>query len=236
MIYLLIFPSGFSWKRNTQGGFHQQFIQRYLLLLFFILFVVVIAGKVSYVKDRWLQPLLFVVPVFFFARISSALITPARFKTFLGIVAIAALAIYITFATRVVGASYIGSFCRLNYPFSAFAEDLRKLNFTKGLIISDDRFLAGNFHFQFPASTALIPDYRFEKLAANTPSTQAAIIWHAEQSLGIPAALQTFIKETYGLQVARYPVHHLQHRYLFARSEAITLAVIILPIPVPPAK
>jgi lipopolysaccharide core galacturonosyltransferase RgtB len=236
LIYLLIFPAGFSWKRNTQCGFHRQFIKKYLLLLFFILLVVVIAGKVSYVKDRWLQPLLFVVPIFFFARISPATITLARFKTFLSIVAFAAVAIYIAFTIRVVGASYIGSFCRLNYPFTAFAEDLRKLNFTNGLIISDDRFLAGNFHFQFPDGTALIPEYGFEKLVENHRYAQAAIVWHAEQSLGVPVTLQTFIEKTYGIQVGKYPVHYLQHRYLFARNETITLAVLILPLPPHPPK
>jgi lipopolysaccharide core galacturonosyltransferase RgtB len=234
LIYLCVFPIGFSPKGNPDSGFHRQFINRYLLFLFLALVVVVIAGKVTYVKDRWLQPLLFVAPIFFFARVSPIAITPIRFKFYLRIVAVAALTIFLAFTIRVIGASFIESFCRLNYPFTAVAEDMHRLGFTNGLIISDDRFVAGNLHFKFPGSTALIPEYRFETLVDRTQHLQAAVVWQAAQSLGIPAELEAFLEKTYKLQVADYPVHYLEHPYLFARTETITLAVLFFPLAMPP--
>ncbi len=162
LIWLIVFPAGFARNHNPEGGFHHQFIKRYLLVLFVILLIAIFALKVTYVKDRWLQPLLFVAPVFFFSRLNPAQITPRQFKLFLGIVSFAALAVYLAFTIRVVGASYIDRFCRMNYPFTALAEDLRQNGFSDGLIISDNRFLAGNMSIRFPGSTALIPGYNFE--------------------------------------------------------------------------
>ncbi|MFH0783107.1 MAG: glycosyltransferase family 39 protein [Pseudomonadota bacterium] len=232
LICLLVFPTGFRLKGNPEKDFHRQFVGRYLLVLFITLFIVVLVGKVTYVKDRWLQPLLFVAPIFFFARLSPNAITLNRFKIFLKIVAVAALAIYLAFTIRVIGASYTGSFCRLNYPFRTVAEDMRHLGFTHGLIISDDRFVAGNLQMQFPTSTALIPDYRFEMLVDQTQYPQVAVVWQAAQSVTIPADLQTFLENTYNIQIADYPVHYLEHPYLFARTETITLAVLFFPLSV----
>ncbi len=254
LICLCIFPAGFSLKQNHEDCFHRQFINRYMLFLFLVLFVVVLAGKVTFVKDRWLQPLLFVAPIFFFARLSPITITPTRYKLFLRIVAVAALAIYLAFTIRVVGASYAesfyrlkldiefalntrvvaapytGSFSRLNFPFNTFAEEMRRLGFANGLIISDNRFIAGNLHIQFPGSAALIPEYRFERLVDRTRYSQAAVVWQAAQSLAIPADLQIFLEKTYNIKVADYPIYYLEHPYLFARSETVALVVLFFPL------
>jgi hypothetical protein len=229
-ICLCLFPAGFALKGKAPYGFRRQIINRYLLVLFFALFVAVIAGKVTYVKDRWLQPLLFVAPIFFFARLAKEAITPQRFKLFLQIVGAAALIVYTTFTFRVVGASYTGSFCRLNYPFTSFTEDLRRLGFTGGLIISDDRFIAGNLHFHFPDSTALVPNYRFERLVDDNRYAEAAAVWQSGPTIGIPTDLKDFLINTYGIEAADYPVHSLQQPYLFSRGETVTLAVIIFPL------
>ncbi len=259
LVCLYVFPKGFRPQGNPESGFHRQFINRYLFFLFIALFAVVIIGKVTYVKDRWLQPLLFLAPIFFFARLSPIAITQKHFKLFLRIVAVVALAIYLALAIRVVGASYTenfyrmkvaieralfkirisgvtytGSFCRLNYPFSTWAEGMRSLGFTNGLIISDDRFVAGNLHVQFPGSTALIPGYRFEMLVDNNRYSQAAVVWQAAQSPDIPAALQDYLEQTYNLQATDFPVHYLEDLYLFARTETVTLAVLFFPLNPPP--
>lgn len=229
-ICLCVFPAGFRSKGNPEGGFYGNFMHRYMLFLFLTLLVVVLAGKVTFVKDRWLQPLLFATPIFFFTRLTPTAITPRRFKIYLRIVTVAALAIYLTFTIRVVGASFIDNFCRLNYPFTSVAEEMRRRGFTHGLIISDDRFIAGNLHVQFPASTALIPEYRFEKLVDRTRSSQVAVVWQTGLSVDIPAGLQDFLENTYNIQVSDYQVHFLEQPYLFARTETVTLAIIFFPL------
>ncbi len=66
LICLLCFPTGYGRNQPPDTGLYHQFIKRYLLLLFLVILTVVLLFKVSYVKDRWLQPLLFVAPIFSF--------------------------------------------------------------------------------------------------------------------------------------------------------------------------
>lgn len=227
----LVFPSGFLRNENSDTNFHRQFIGRYLLFLFIALLLVVLLFKVTYVKDRWLQPLLFVAPIYFFSRFSPASISPKKFKIYLGIILVAALAVYGAFTLRVVGASYIQNFCRLNYPFNAMADDMRKTGFTDGLIISDNRFLAGNLHFNFPTSTAIVPDYRLETLVEHGRYSSIAVVWQAGEALTIPADLDSFLQEKYAIRAADYSVNYFVHPYLYARTETVTLAMMVIPLP-----
>lgn len=227
----LIFPSGYLGRGVQDSDFHRRFITRYMIILFLTLLLAVLFFKVTYVKDRWLQPLLFVAPIFFFSRLSPAEITPRKFRTYLTTVLVAALAVYTGFTFRTAGADITDNFCRLNYPFQAFADDMRKSGFTEGLIVSNDRFLAGNFHVMFPSSTAIVPDYRLERLVEDGRYTTVAVVWKVAESIPIPVDLETFLQKTYGFRAAEYPIRYFDHSYLFADEEIVTLGVIIIPRP-----
>ena len=228
---MLIFPLIFLRDENPNSDFHHKFISRYLLILFAVLIIIVLLFKVTYVKDRWLQPVLFTAPIFFFSRLDPAAISSKKFKTYLGIILLAALSVYSAFTLRVVGASMLQSFCRLNYPFNVMAEDMRKSGFTDGLIVSNNRFLAGNLHFRFPTSTAIIPDYRFEALIEKDRYSFMAIVWKADESQTLPVGLDSYLQEKFSIHGADFPVNYFNHPYLFARTETVTLAAIFVPLP-----
>ncbi|PHR25895.1 MAG: hypothetical protein COA36_13580 [Desulfotalea sp.] len=236
LFYLIFFPSGFDAKWWEERTFHQKFIARYIVFFFLVLLLVVLFFKVTYVKDRWLQPLLFAVPILFFSRVPSDKLTAGRCKGFLTVVGIAATTIYLAFTIRVTGASYIERFCRMNYPFIPMAEDIRATGFDSGLIISDNRFLAGNMHFQFPSSPALIPEFHFEDLPATQGFNNALVIWMADRSADVPEKLSSFLSDKYGINAEEYKVEYFEHLYKFARTEKVRLAVIFVPLkqPSPP--
>jgi hypothetical protein len=229
LVCLLIFPAAFGRKPNPDAGFHHRLPKRYLMTLFLVLLVVIFVFKVTYVKDRWLQPLLFAVPLFFFSRLDPARLSPNRFKLFLGVVSITAVTVYLAFTIRVVGASYIDRFCRLNYPFTAMAGDLRQTGFSNGLIISDNRFLAGNMQCRFPGSTALIPGYGFETRVAANGFSSAAVVWKADHAQAMSPELASFLTKTYHINPANYPVSYFEHRYKYGRTETVKLGVLQFP-------
>jgi hypothetical protein len=234
LIYLLIFPKGFQKSQVIDTNFNTQFFKRYFLFLMLILLAMVLAMKVAYVKDRWLQPLLFTAPIFFFKRLPSHSISSRQFKIFLGISTTAALAIYLALTFRVVGVSYTKNFCRLNFPFAIMAEDIRKTGFSSGLIISNNRFIAGNMHIQFPDTIALIPGYNFETLTETSTYTKAVVIWDIFAGPYIPQQLSDFVEKTYNIKVSDYPVQYFEHRYTHAQSKAVVLATMQFPIPLHP--
>ena len=230
LIYLIFFPAGYDVKWWEERTFHQRFIGRYIVFFFFILLLVVLIFKVTYVKDRWLQPLLFVVPILFFSRLPGDKLTDRRYKGFLTVVFIAAATIYLAFTIRVTGASYLERFSRMNYPFSPMAEDIRSLGFDRGLIVSDNRFLAGNMHFRFPTSPALIPEYRFEELDSNQGFDNILVVWMADRSADIPEKLSLLLSNKYRINPNEHSIHYFEHTYIFGRTEKVTLAVMHIPL------
>ncbi|MFT5699344.1 MAG: 4-amino-4-deoxy-L-arabinose transferase-like glycosyltransferase [Desulforhopalus sp.] len=230
LFYLIFFPSGYDAKWWEERTFHQRFIARYIVFFFIVLLMVVLLFKVTYVKDRWLQPLLFVVPILFFSRVPVEKLTLARYKGFLTVIGIAATAVYLAFTIRVVGASYIDRFCRLNYPFSLMAEDIRANGFESGLIISDNRFLAGNMHFQFPTSPALVPEYHFENLPSTQGIQNGLVIWKADASQNIPEKLSLFLNQKYEINAEEQPIKYFEHTYKYGRTETVRLAVMSIPL------
>lgn len=230
IFYLLIFPKGFLKSRRTGANFDNRFFKHYFLFLGLILLGMVLIMQVAYVKDRWLQPVLFVIPIFFFSRVAPHSITPRKCKIFLTITTTTALAIYLALTFRVLGASYTKNFCRLNFPFNVMAEDIRKAGFSRGLIISDNRFIAGNMHIQFPDTIALIPGYNFESLTKNSNYTTAAVMWDIFASPYIPPKLADFIEKTYNIKISDYPVSYYEHLYKHARTTSVVLAVMQIPI------
>jgi 4-amino-4-deoxy-L-arabinose transferase-like glycosyltransferase len=225
LFYLIFFPYGYDVKWWEERTIEQKFIGRYIAFVFVVLLLVVLLFKVTYVKDRWMQPLLFAAPLFFFSRVESAKLTLGRTGYFLILTAVAAVIIYSAFTIRVVGASYIQRFCRMNYPFTAMAEDIRSAGFENGLIISNNRFLAGNMHFQFPESPAIIPGYHFEKLEETSAQQQGVVIWRAEESTEIPEKLGAFLEDEYRVPLTEQKIHFYEHTYKYGRTETITLAV-----------
>lgn len=228
-ISLLIFPSAYGLTDNFSPTFEEKFIKRYLLAAFLVLLIVVLCFKVTYVKDRWLQPLLFVAPIYIFSRIARNKITLARFNLFVKITIIAAIAVFIAFSIRVVGASYIERFCRMNYPFAAMVKDIKETGFQRGLIVSNNRFLAGNIQFKLPDCTAIIPDYRFETHLKEKNPDSILVVWKAERSKILPEELAGFLQATYSVDGRQYPVRYFENRYKYGRAETVTLAAIIVP-------
>ncbi|BHH85275.1 ArnT family glycosyltransferase [Desulforhopalus sp. 52FAK] len=231
LFYLIFFPSGYDAKWWEERTFHQKFIARYIVFFFIILLLVVLLFKVTYVKDRWLQPLLFVVPILFFSRVPVEKLTAGRCRGFLTVIAVAATTVYIAFSIRVVGASYIDRFSRMSYPFSLMAEDIRATGFDSGIIISNKRFLAGNMHLQFPTSPALIPDYGFEDLPSNQGYTKALVIWMADKEPAMPKELSEFLTDKYKISVTNQKIDYFEHIYKYGRDETVKLGVMRVPLP-----
>ncbi len=230
IFYLFIFPRGFKTSHTGKKTFANQLLRNYLLLLITLLFTIVLSLKITYVKDRWLQPLLFVVPIFFFSRLDPHSINPRQFKIFLTIVAVTATVIFSALIIRVVGGPYTHNFCRLNFPFSAMAEDIGRSGFNRGLIISNNRFIAGNMHHQFPDTMALIPGYGFEKMVKDRAYTKAAVMWDMYYGPAVPKELADYLSDTFHIRVSDYPVTYYKHRYKYARTTTVTLGVMQFPI------
>ena len=110
------------------------------------------------------------------------------------------------------------------------AEDLRKAGFSHGLIISDNRFIAGNMHVHIPDTIAFIPGYNFEDLTGNSGYTTATVMWEHVKNPHIPPKLADFVEKTYNIKIADYQVNYYKHLYKHARTNSVVLAVMQIPV------
>lgn len=227
LFYLIIFPQGFFRAAPRKRSTEQRLLQNYIFAVFALLLLVVLLFKVSYVKDRWLQPLLFAFPIFFFARLDAKGISAARFRGFCGLASLAGVAVMIAFTVRAVGGDITGEYPRLNYPMASFAEDIRELGFDKGLIISDNRFLAGNMVLAFPESCAIIPGYRFAEKCRKQSQAKALIIWRTERGKKPSPGLVEFVSKTYGVDLRGMRHHYIDHLYTSSKKQKVTMAIAV---------
>ncbi|WP_457577519.1 ArnT family glycosyltransferase [Desulfomarina sp.] len=227
-IYLLFFPTGYLGKPAPGQEFSARFMLRYGLFFVLVLLVVVLLFKVSYVKDRWMQPLLFAAPLVFFSRFDVNTVTEKQFKRFIGVTILSAVAVYCAFTLRVVGAPMTHHYCRLNYPFTQLANEIRKDGFDGGLIISNNRFIAGNMHFQFPDSQAVIPGYAFEMLINSSPFSQAAVIWKINDAAPhIPMQLVEYLQKKFDINSIDYPVIVHKAPYKYSTRDKVRIGVLL---------
>lgn len=162
-------------------------LRRYLAALALLLLVLVLAGAVTQFKDRWMQPLLFLAPLAFFACAPHGA-TPRRLRLLRRLLAGWALLVLALIALRAPLDGWRDTPDELNVPARALAGSLRDAGFDGGAIVSDDRHLAGVLRLQFPHA-------RVHVVGRDAGEPPAAALWIArgdsldaiEAVLGRPA-------------------------------------------------
>jgi hypothetical protein len=109
------------------------------------------------------------------------------------------------------------------------ATDLSEAGFNEGLIISDDRFLAGNFSLALPHALTIIPGYQLERFSV--PGSKAAIVWLADKDPALPLELSQYVQSTFQLDLHSAPIRYFEHPRLYGANSPTRLAVILAEIP-----
>jgi 4-amino-4-deoxy-L-arabinose transferase-like glycosyltransferase len=226
LIYLIFFPDGFKKISSKDEISSSKFMTRYILVFFCTMLVVIFAFKVSYVKDRWMQPMLFAAPLFFFSRVPRHSIHPKKAKAFLCVAATAAVFIYIGFTLRVTSASWTDNYCRLNYPFDELSHQIKADGFDKGVIISNNRFVVGNLLFKFPGSVALIPGYKLEKKADLKQYEQIIAVWQTDRSDKIPSHLKKYMDRICPAGLNNRSESRYSFLYKFSHKDEVRFSVL----------
>lgn len=144
----LLLAYGLSWRRRataqTLTGSSGVFLFRLLLVLLALLPVLMVLSGATHFKNRWLQPLLFFVPILLAMR------GVAKPRIFLGIGFAMMLATALILPGRTLLASLTGKTNRPNFPYVQMGESLRTSAGVPDVIISPQELLAGNMRLVFP--------------------------------------------------------------------------------------
>lgn len=189
--------------------------------------VLIIAFEVTQIKDRWLQPLLYLAPIiaalWAYPRLASW-----RVGAIFAVAGLCAVAVVALLVLRTMAGPSFDRPNPLNGPYAALSDQIRAAGFRDGRIFAAFNLLGGNMRLQFPESVVITPEYPNFTLPA---SGQSLLVWDATRGDPIPgkvvALYKTFSGKPFGGQAPQYVSAVMLH----AERHRLRLGVIVLPPP-----
>ncbi|TCL76219.1 glycosyltransferase family 39 protein [Rhizobium sp. BK251] len=166
-------------------------VERLLLLeLGALLFLIVFAG-VENIRDRWMTPLLMVVPLYICLKIDAAEIDLKKaLRISVATAATIMVAVIAILSTRMLIGPLVGDYQRLNIPYRALAEIIsREVGASPAAIVSIDPHLAGNMRLQMPDAPVMSPIYSDFQPSFQWDATHPVVFVWRERYGGPPPAL-----------------------------------------------
>jgi 4-amino-4-deoxy-L-arabinose transferase-like glycosyltransferase len=174
LIAPLLIYSPLLLKRTKSNDPFLSLLTKAFVAGFTLLLVLVIATHVTYLRDRWIQPLLFAVPILLVGLVRDQL-TAKSIKILFALSGAVALTVLTAINITVIGANALNRPHNLNIPYPALSAELRAAGFEKGRIIANGFMLGGNLKNQFRQSHVIVPELQ----DANPATRPTLIIWSA---------------------------------------------------------
>lgn len=229
LIYLLIFPRGCSRLiRNHPVRAFSLPLARYFLFLFGIFLIMILFWRVTFFKDRWMQPLLFLFPLYFFTHVDEQSLPEKAARNFIAVVLAVALLILTLIPGRIVLGPTLGYLTDFNYPYQALAANIRERCPEPELIIVDWPKNAGNIRFQFPDSLVLTPSLGLMQQLENASQKRLVVVWDALESAEMPPKLQAFLRDAVRVHPEELQINLVRLPYKYSRDRLAMFAVGLL--------
>jgi 4-amino-4-deoxy-L-arabinose transferase-like glycosyltransferase len=182
-VTLLLFATAFR-KSLLQAmpvstGWTRFFEKLFVAFLLLIAALVLFAGAEN-IKDRWLTPLLFLLPLYLALKLDkSALLdrAGARRMVLIGLAIMALIPTALGLRIPILGA--VGAYEKLNVPYAAASgEILATSQHRPTLIVTNDQQLAGNLRFNITGVPVVMPGFTaFAAGEVAAPSGPVLMVW-----------------------------------------------------------
>ena len=186
--------------------------------------VMILAFEVTKVKDRWLTPLLYLVPIVA-ALWSSRHLSARRMGALLGIAAFCAAAVVVMLPARTLVAASFGRTNPLNGPYRDLAMQIREAGFERGGILAAFNLLGGNLRLQFPRIPVVTPEYPDFALPEGGPYL---LVWEAEPNPRMPDALAQLYQELTGRKLEPQEPRYLSAPMLHAPQQQMRIGFMLV--------
>lgn len=174
VVFMLVFFLLFGRKAKFHSSNGAKLLLLYIGITFLSVFLAILVIQSTNIKERWLQPFLFVAPMLMFLLADLKAVPRNRIHLFLGFGLLCCLSVLLIIPLRVVLVDLRSKPHRENYPFTALAQEISKAGFSKGLILAEDKFMGGNLKLRFQDSTVITPSIPLQPFR---PAEQTLIVW-----------------------------------------------------------
>ena len=213
-------------KALSHGNRWTALIERMMLVFVLALVLLVVFGGASHIKDRWLTPLLLVLPLYLCLKLEAAgAIDELDLKRFLPISLLIMVAVPAILFGRVAAAGLTGDYQKLNVPYDGFAAHVREAeDVAPAAILTDDTHLAGNLRLQFPGVPVVAETYsEVGTPPASNPIKPLLLVWRNKEGAepAVPAGLAAFAADfTSGATAVAPTAHAVALPYHYGDAEA----------------
>ena len=143
-----------KWQRDSSVG--TKAIIFYMIIVFIFLFVMIAITGVTNIKERWLQPYLFLFPLVLFMQTSLEEVDK-KVRIYIYMTLSIALTVALIMIARPMIIDIKGKASRANYPYQKVSQVLASVIDDKTIIYAEDKFIGGNLHLFFPETTVITP-------------------------------------------------------------------------------
>lgn len=191
LVWLILFPRGYG----LQGAARQQddarsLLSRYFIALVGLVALMIFAFGVTRFQERWLQPLLFLLPIFFFARLPAVALDARKLGIYARVLVVFALLVIAGRAGQMWLGPELGSHTRLHIPWPELASQLRAAGFEDGTILAGEGLIAGNLRLQLPRARVMSVQTAEYAPPRRAGAGQCLAVWDASRSKSLPPAIE----------------------------------------------
>ena len=233
LVYLLLFPRAFiaRYAIRTDGTHYRQLLERFFLLVFGVLVAGVVVLGVAHFKDRWMQPFLFLVPLYAGLRLQGLDIDVGKLRVLARVVGLFGLLALLSPLAHVFVFPLFGTYSRLHIPFAQLAAQMRAAGFTRGTIATESLLVAGNLRLVFQDSRVVVPGFTAGNQTPSSRPGGCLVVWDARNSDSLPEPLQRFLPERLSapLPSGHAPPRYVEARLRYSDRKTFRLGVLLFP-------
>lgn len=152
----------------------------WLYIVFFLLMgVILVSGHISNIKGRWLQHLLFFLPLIFFVMLPT-LRCAVVYRNILRMAAVFAALILLAIPLRVQVGPLLHKYSRSHHPYPQLAEELAHRFPQANALVVGEKLATGNLYFQRPA----MPTFNLDRLLGQHADLHDEVLFVTPDAVG----------------------------------------------------
>ncbi len=174
LVFLIFFFSLFGKNLQKHTRNESKALLIYIGATFVSILIIVFVTQTTNIKERWLQPYLYLLPMLFFLFVDLACVSSKKHNIFIATGLSFCVIVSLLIPLRIMSVDLGSKPHRENYPFQALSEKLSEAGFSKGVILSEDKFTGGNLKLLFHDSTVITPSIPLQKYSLEEP---VLVVW-----------------------------------------------------------
>ncbi|QQE12200.1 glycosyltransferase family 39 protein [Planctomycetota bacterium] len=176
------------------------------------------------IKDRWLQPLYYVLPLYLCLRLAPHY-DEARQNLVMIVSAVVGLVIFFILPLQPILSPMTGNPSRRNVPYRELAEKLIKKKENLPQIIANNRRIGGNLKLLLPHARVITADLPSVSV---DPTLPTLVIWNGGESNMPPQNLFDLVRDDFGIELPDTPLDTVTAKQYYTSKHNFTLAYDII--------